>query len=223
MRQISLEIQLLCFDWEKKGALIQCFYCVAFYSESFLWFWLFLQQSTHLLLCSYRRSDTFYSRVMTSPWGETSFSNSCCGTSYGRHLPGEQTSFIQSTVTAVYPSDFNATTVAPAAGAASIWLSESAVDLQPFYRDCIKKAQPEPWFYGRAFPRSHWPDGYYEDKSNFHANTLIHSRGWSMAVCWRMAWLGVKEGLRICARVCVCHCVCKWAFYDVSSLGIKGK
>lgn len=104
----------------------------------------------------------------------------------------------------MYPSNFNATTVAPAAGAVSIWLSESAVDLQPFYRDCIKKAQPEPWFYGRAFPRSHWPDGYYEDKSNFHANTLIHSRGWSMTVCWRMAWLGVKEGfVNLCVTVCV--------------------
>lgn len=49
--------------------LIQCFYCIAFYSESFLWLWLFLQQSRHLLLCSYYRTDTFYLRVMTSPWG----------------------------------------------------------------------------------------------------------------------------------------------------------
>lgn len=35
-------------------------------------------------------------------------------------LPGEQTSFIQTSVTAVYQSNFNATTVAPAAGAVSI-------------------------------------------------------------------------------------------------------
>lgn len=114
---------------------------------------------------------------------------------------GEQASFIQSSVTAVYLSNFNTTTVA---GAVSIWLSESAVDLQPFYWDCIKKAQPEPWFYGWAFPRSHWPDGYYEDKSNFYANTVIHSRGWSMTVCWRMAWLGAKEA--VCASVCVFKC-----------------
>lgn len=89
-----------------------------------------------------------------------------------------------------YQSNFNATTVAAAAGAASIWLSKSAVDLQPFYGDCIKKAQPEPRFYGWAFPRSHWPDGYYEDKSNFHASTLIHSREWGVTAHWTMAWLG---------------------------------
>lgn len=106
-----------------------------------------------------------------------------------------------------HESHFNATTVAPAAGPASIWSSESAADLQPFYWDCIKKARPELCFYGRGFPRSHWPDGYYEDKSNFHANTLIHSREWSMTARWRIAWLGVKE------RVWAAKCVFKCAFY----------
>lgn len=149
----------------------------------------FLQQNTHLLLCPHHRTDTFYLKVMASRWG-THLSLRAVFPPWtsvqSLFLPGEQTSFIQSGVTAVYQAGFNATTVAPAAGVVSIWLSESATDLQPFYWDCIKKAQAESWFYGRAFPRSPWPDGYYEDKSNFHAKTLIHSRGWSMTVCWRM-------------------------------------
>lgn len=177
----------------------------------------FLLGNRHLLLCTSYRSDVFYLRVMASPWGRHLSLRAVRNILQSLFLAGEQTSFIQSSVAAVYRSNFNATTVAPAAGAVSIWLSESAVDLQPFYWDCIKKAQPEPWFYGRAFPRSHWPDGYYEDKSNFHANTLIHSRGWSMTVRWRMAWLGVKE--RVWAPVCVCHCVyCKCAFHSFSQV-----
>lgn len=177
----------------------------------------FLLGNRHLLLCTNYRTDIFYFRVMASPW-EIHLSLRAVFLLWNilqsLFLPGEQTSFIQSSAAAVYQSNFNATTVAPASGAVSIWLSESAVDLQPFYWDCIKKAQPEPWFYGRAFPRSHWPDGYYEDKSNFHANTLIHSRGWSMTVCWRMAWLGVKEC--VWASIWVSLCVYKCAFYSAS-------
>lgn len=163
---------------------------------------------THLLFCLFWGADIFLSHIssveQTSFVWINIFYLRLIVSLQGRHpslpakfsvlkhsmlQPGEQISFIPSGVTVVCRSNFNATRVAPAARAVSIWLSESAIDLQPFYWDCIKKAQPEPWFYGWAFPRSHWPDGYYEDKSNFHASTLIQSRGWSMTVCWRMAWL----------------------------------
>lgn len=44
-----------------------------------------------------------------------------------------------------------------------------------FTRTVLKRPSKSSDFYGWAFPRSYWPDGYYEDKSNFHASTLIHS------------------------------------------------
>lgn len=92
-----------------------------------------------------------------------------------------------------------------------------------FTETVLKRPSQSPAFYGRAFPRSHWPDGYYQDKSNFHANTLIHSRGWSMTACWKMVRVRVKEPVwaSLSARLYMFQGLCRQINLRFSFIGVS--
>lgn len=80
-----------------------------------------------------------------------------------------------------------------------IWLTEGAIDLQPFFTDTVlKKERASAVFFmtGSLFsphpPRSRWPDRYCRDKSNFRGEDKAGWRYERRSNC-PSAWMVTKE------------------------------